>query len=529
MKSKIPDIRTYIKARFTALWIPTIDELRVTAAIAEAARLEAYKVVTWDCVDGITRLDGKVENASLVDPEAALRWLRQVGGPTEAANPQKLLVVFRDIHRWLNAPSTIRLLRSTAQSLQGGYGSAIFLVPPDAKLPEDLTAEVTKLNWPLPDREEIGQMLDSAGAAYVEVLQAQRLSTDDLAASLKNGRRERIIDAALGLADEQVRQALAFSFASSAQIDAEMIKDEKAAVVAGIPGMTWWESDPRGLDGVGGMGRLKQWLIVRRNAFSEKARTFGLPKPKGLLLLGHPGGGKSLVAKSISATWQVPLIRLDLGGAKRKFVGESEGNIRRALQLADTVSSCVLWIDEIEKALAGSSGAAGDGGVAADALGTLLSWMQEKTSSVFVLATANDVSALPPELLRKGRFDEIFFVDLPNQAERAEILAVCLKLRNRDVASFDLRTLAASTNGFVGAELQAIVDAGMYTAFDAGRELTTADIEAAAAATQPLSKTAAEKIEALQTWAKGRTQSVSLPEQAAASGGVVRQRRVIAG
>jgi SpoVK/Ycf46/Vps4 family AAA+-type ATPase len=272
------------------------------------------------------------------------------------------------------------------------------------------------------------------------------------------------------------------------------------------------------LDAVGGLDVLKSWLKVRQSALSQRARDFGLPSPKGCFLVGVPGCGKSLTAKAVASAWGVPLLRLDMGALRSKWIGESEGNIRRALAVAETVSPCVLWLDEIEKALAGSSGPAGDGGVAADALGTILSWMQERAGSVFVVATANDVRALPPELLRKGRFDELFFVDLPTREERAAILRASLAQYGREgLAGVGL--IVEATVGFTGAEIAAIVPDALFTAFNDGeRELRTSDVLDAAATVAPLSKTASTKIEELREWAKGKARPASTPEVENTSG-----------
>ena len=274
---------------------------------------------------------------------------------------------------------------------------------------------------------------------------------------------------------------------------------------------------------------LKPWLVQRKAALSARARAYGLPAPKGAFLVGVPGCGKSLAAKCLASAWGVPLLRLDMGALKSKFVGESEANIRKALQVAETVAPCVLWCDEIDKALAGSTGQQGDGGVSADALGALLSWMQERTAPVFVLATANDVRNLPPELLRKGRFDETWWVDLPTARERAEILRSALAeaasrsttwTQSGDGTPIECDKIASVTAGFTGAELAALVPDAMFAAFaDGERQVTTADLLNAAKTVVPLAKTAAEKLEALRQWAKGRARPASTPEANETSGG----------
>ena len=269
---------------------------------------------------------------------------------------------------------------------------------------------------------------------------------------------------------------------------------------------------------VGGLGRLKEWLKLREPAFTQEARQYGLPEPKGLALIGIPGTGKSLSAKMIASLWQLPLIRMDMGAVFGGLVGQSEENIRRALTLAETISPCVLWIDEMEKALATG---AGDSGTSLRVFGTLLTWMQDKKKPVFHVATANDVGRLPPELLRRGRFDEIFFLDLPNAEERKEIFAVHLRKRGRRASAYDLTRLAVAAEGYDGAEIeQAIIDA-MYVAFnDSGktrRDFTTDDILATLRRQVPMSQSQREVIAALRQWLQdGRAMSASYPDEVGA-------------
>ena len=252
---------------------------------------------------------------------------------------------------------------------------------------------------------------------------------------------------------------------------------------------------------------LKEWLRLRERTFSAAARDFGLPPPKGVALIGLPGTGKSLTAKAIGALWGVPLLRLDVGAIYSSYMGESERRARHALQLAEAIAPCVVWIDEMEKGLAHGGN---DTGTSTRVMGTLLTWMAEKTSPCFVVATANDVSALPPELLRRGRFDEIFFLDLPSRQEREEILGVHIRRSGRDMAGFDLTAVADRTEGFVGAELAQVVHDALLSAFDAGRELTTPDLVAAAGRVVPLSVAQRERVGALRSWlAEGRAQPAS--------------------
>jgi SpoVK/Ycf46/Vps4 family AAA+-type ATPase len=261
---------------------------------------------------------------------------------------------------------------------------------------------------------------------------------------------------------------------------------------------------------VGGMLELKTWLRKRSLAFSERARRFGLPEPRGLLLLGVQGGGKSLVAKSVAGLWKLPLLRLDMGKVFSEMVGASEQNIRAALRLSESVAPCVLWLDELEKGLSGlGSSNRSDAGTAARVFGSFLVWMQEKTAPVFVIATSNDISSLPPELLRKGRFDEIFFVDLPKLAERQEILAIHLAKRHRDPRRFDLLALARESEGFSGAEIEQVVISALYDAFEAERQLSQGDLRSNIRQTVPLSQTVSERITALRDWARTHARPAS--------------------
>jgi len=299
---------------------------------------------------------------------------------------------------------------------------------------------------------------------------------------------------------------------TSGRLGPEQIPDilaEKKSIIRKNGLLEYYEPEIS-LDDVGGLDNLKDWLVKRKQAFSDRAAAFGLPVPRGVLLLGVQGCGKSLCAKAISTMWNLPLLRLDLGRIFASRIGGSESNIRRAITLAEEVAPCILWIDEIDKAFGGQGGDLSDGGASRRVMGTFLTWLGEKKSSVFVAATANNVSAMPPELLRKGRFDEIFFVDVPNERERQRILAIHLARVGRDPANFNLPSLALATDGFNGAEIEQAVISGLFNAFyDNGRELTDWDISLAAAETVPLSKTMREEVEALRRWCHSRARPAS--------------------
>ena len=390
------DITALLKARNTLLWITSREERRVERALVESAGNARYLVRYWDCDAGITEdamspgPDSKPFTRVISqngDPNAAMLWLRSC--------KERTCLVMRDLHKWFD-PIVLRRLRSLARDLQRStkeQAHAVVVLTPSTEVPPELSSAVV-IDYPIPDRTEVASILD-------KILESMDQRIRDTA--LPDDERDLAIDAAVGLTSEEISNCYARSIVTLKRIDPALVSNEKKRVIARERVLTWHDPDPRGLDAVGGLDVLKSWLVARRAAFSPAAREFGLPAPKGALLLGIPGTGKSLTAKAVASAWQMPLLRLDMGALRSKYVGDSEANIRKALRVAEAVSPCILWADEIDKALAGAGGPAGDGGVAADALGTLLSWMQEREGSVFVIATANDVSRLPPELLRKGR------------------------------------------------------------------------------------------------------------------------------
>ncbi len=495
------DITALLRARNTLLLVRSDDELRSERALVTVAAAAKYETRFWDCDRGITGADDSRISQN-GDPSAVLEFIR--------TRKDRAVYVLRDLHKWIGDPTILRKLRNLSRELQvappNEARSVILLSPMSAEVPRDIP-ELSVIEYPLPDRAEVERILDDVLSALPENIRVD---------AAPNGTRERAIDGALGLSAFQIGNSYSRSLVTNRKVDPALVTSEKKRLIAGIPGVTWHEPDARGLAAIGGYDELKSWALSRKAAFTQEAREFGLPAPKGVMLVGLPGTGKSLAAKCLATAFGIPLLRGDLGGAKSKYVGDSEQNIRRLISLAETMAPCVLWFDEIEKALAGASGPQGDGGVSTDALGVILSWMQEKTASVFVVATANDVRQLPPELLRKGRFDEMFFVDLPQHGERKEIVAASLKAFNRPTDGVDLGAVASATDGFVGAEIAALVPDALFEAFaDGKRAITTEDLTKAAAKVVPLSKTASEKISTLREWAKGRARPASAQEKAA--------------
>jgi hypothetical protein len=508
-EQKAAEVGALLKARIPIVWVQSLEEQRVFRAIVGAAAQKGvdYPTKRWDCCSGLTDPTGKVIDASAQDPAEVLKMIQ--------TSSERCVYVMCDVHKWFDN-TVLRRLRNLAQLLgraKRDEARSIVILTPPMDIPPDLQDHVVMVKWELPDRAELGGVFDTL---------LRGVSAETRKEVEASGVRDAAIEAAVGLTVEAATNTLAKSLATQRKIVPSLVAADKKAVVKG-KGLEWFEPDPRGLEAVGGLIPFKKWLSRKMAAFDQKARDYGLPMPKGVMLVGVPGCGKSLLAKAVATALQCPLLRGDFGASQSKWVGESQENIRKVFAMAEAVGRCVLWLDEIEKALGGAISGAADGGVSQDALGTFLSWMQERKGQVFVIATANDVSKLPPELLRKGRFDEMFFVDLPTLSEREEILRVTFKQFPRDVSGVNVREVAGACKDFTGSEVAAIVAEAFEEAFyDGGREITTDDLIASAVNVAPLAVTAKEKISALREWAKGRARPASTPEESTAGGSVER-------
>jgi SpoVK/Ycf46/Vps4 family AAA+-type ATPase len=404
------------------------------------------------------------------------------------------IFIFKDLHPFRDSPAVTRCLRDAIASFRDTQ-KTILLMSPVQEIPVELEKEVVVLDFQLPTMGELNQVL------------TQEL-TQSKSATITTETREKLLKAALGLTRDEAEKVYRKARVVAGQLtddEVDIVLSEKKQLIRRNGILEFMEVDET-IDSVGGLEELKHWLTQRSNAFTERAREYGLPQPKGMLILGVPGCGKSLIAKTTSRLWGLPLLRLDLGRVyDGSTVGRSEANLRNALRTAESISPAILFIDEIDKAFSGSTGSSdSDGGTSGRIFGTFLTWMQEKTSPVFVMATANRVERLPSEFLRKGRFDEIFFVDLPNEEERKEIFRIHLQKRRRDISRFDLDQLTKVCEGFSGAEIEQGLISAMYEAFAQGREFTQLDIIAAIRATLPLSKTMNEQVTALRDWARQR-------------------------
>lgn len=471
-----------LRARYPLIYIPTNEEERAEAAIRQEAQLQGNRAVyTWDFVDGY---QGNPNDAGFGrrNPVQALEFVEKV--PTSAPT----VFILRDFHRFLEDVSVSRKLRNLARLLKS-QPKNIVLLSPRIVTTEDLGEVLTILEFPLPAAAEIKAEVERLLAATGQSL-AQKV-LDELVRSCQ------------GLSIERIRRVLARAIASHAELqpeDVELILEEKRQTIRQTQILDFYPAVEK-ISDIGGLDNLKDWLIRRGGAFSERARAYGLPHPRGLLLVGIQGTGKSLTAKAIAHHWHLPLLRLDVGRLFGGLVGESESRTRQMIQVAEALAPCILWIDEIDKAFAGLGGK-GDAGTTSRVFGTFISWLAEKKSPVFVVATANDIQALPPELLRKGRLDEIFFVGLPTQEERKAIFTVHLsRLRPHNLKTYDIERLAYETPDFSGAEIEQTIIEAMHIGFSQNRDFITDDVLEAASQIIPLARTAGEQIQFLQDWA----------------------------
>ncbi len=500
----VHDLDVHVRARYPLLYLLTWEEQRLDGVLESLARAQGKELWHWSITTGLTRAGGARTEPRHKDPIEALDAIEKLTGSA--------IVALKDFHPYLVDHAVVRRLRELAYHLKGTYKTVV-IVSPTLAIPVELEKELTVIDVPLPTGRELFGLLKDIIAV---VRQGGRVQID-----LQKETANRLVQAAKGLTLSEAENAFAKAVVDDQRLsgdDAKLILEEKKQVIR-KNGLLEYHGAEEALSDVGGVELLKQWLDRRASAFSEAARQYGLPEPKGLLLLGVQGCGKSLTAKAVAGAWKLPLLRLDMGRIFSGLVGSSEENMRKAIKVAESVAPVVLWIDEIEKGLSGVSGGSNDGGVSTRVFGHLLTWLQEKTAPVFVIATANRIDGLPPELLRKGRFDEIFFVDLPKQKERAAIFAIHLRKRRREPGKFDVGRLAALAEGFSGAEIEQAVVAALYDCFAESQELSQAAIERAISETHPLSRTMREEIERLRTWAKDRTRPAAVAEEASAATG----------
>ena len=500
------EIETLIRARYPILYIISSEEMRVQNVVVDIAKKRQKKAFEWSYTTGIVPAGSSIQshknrNATTKDP---LMALDQVIEQVEPA-----VFIFKDFHPFLtkNNFAIIRKLKEIALHLKNSF-KTIVLISPVQEIPTELEKEVTVLNYPLPAREDLSSLLDKI---IEDVRQFKQVKIE-----LDDAGRERLLQAALGLTLGEAENVFAKIIVKDERLSGDDVNEvfaEKQQIIR-KSGLLEYYSTGESFANVGGLAILKDWLNKRSAAFTVEARAFGLPAPKGILMLGVQGCGKSLCAKAVSNQWQLPLLRFDMGRMFGSLVGSSEENVRRAIAVAESVAPAILWVDEIDKAFAGSQGSgATDGGTTARVFGTFLTWLSEKTAPVFVVATANDISQLPPELLRKGRLDEIFFVDLPSLEERQEIFRIHITRHQRDAAQFDVPALAEASKDCSGAEIEEAINSALYDAFYEQRDISTESVLATLSQTVPLAKTMDEQINRLRSWAEGRARNASVPRE----------------
>jgi len=480
------DLGLLVASRYPLVVADESDESRFLSLLRGQAEKLGVPVWTWSSTQGLAR-DGMEGQYGTRDAVKAVEFVSQVTEPA--------VFVFLDVASSLDEPVLVRGFKDLAQRERPGQ--TLILAGAQLKTPPDLAGLAAKWTLSPPTEEEL--------EALIRRIAADLSARGVIPAPIPEERIGPLAESLRGLSSAEAEQVIRRTALDSGSLATESLgaaREAKANVLGSGGVVELVGAGNVTLAGVGGMAHLKEWLRVRGRAFEPAAKAFGLDPPRGVLLTGVPGCGKSFLAKTLARTWNLPLVLLDPGSLYAPYIGESEEHLRQSLDSVQAMAPVVLWIDELEKGFA--TGGENDGGVAMRILGTFLRWMQDREAGAFIVATSNDVQKLPPELLRKGRFDEIFFVDLPSPPERSEIFRLQLGRRKRDAKEFDLDRLAAASEGFSGAEIEASVVAALYSCYADGVDLSTDRLVEELGRTEPLSKTRAEDIEALRAWAKER-------------------------
>jgi SpoVK/Ycf46/Vps4 family AAA+-type ATPase len=501
----------------------TVEEVRAVRLVRVACASLNLATFEWSIASGLARCgnegqepvvegrfpaSGTGQDATDAAAQAIYntREPAQVLGVLEGISVEAAFIL-KDFHRHMEDPVVVRRLRDVGQKFSKNRRTVI-IIAPSIKMPPELASLVEYVELPLPDKQRLRQIIDEM-IVRVGKTRTLRRSLDASGLDVMAGNLR-------GLTEEEAERAVSQAIVARYGVTAEIVTDvlqAKKEMLRRSEMLDFVEVSDT-LASVGGLENLKRWLEQRRGTWEEPAQAFGLEPPRGVVILGVQGCGKSMCAQAIAGEWKLPLVKFDTAAIFDKYIGETEKRIQKVFRVAEELSPCVLWIDELEKVFAGSGSdsASADAGVSSRLLAAFLSWMQERKAPVFVAATCNNVSALPPELIRKGRFDELFFVDLPNQAERKQIFALELARRNRRPAEFDLDRVAAAARGYSGAEIQAAVQAALYAAFSSKQPLATSHLMDALAKTVPLSTTRAEEIQQLRDWARARAVPASVAD-----------------
>ena len=550
MPDALARLKVLINSSTPIVAMETVEEVRAITLVRSACAELNMAVFEWSIADGLVRSGSHTPVTPANEPAAAPRSTRSQLSPEAARlagavlsalgteipsaasssqaiydtrDPAKVLAhlesmtleavfILKDFHRHMEDPVVVRRLRDVGQKFSENRRTLI-LTGPSLSLPPELGSLVEFLDLPLPDVQRLRQIIQETyqrlAKTYTLQLKLQADGVDAMATNLR------------GLTEEEAERAISQALVARYALCPESITDvlEAKKDLLKRTGMLEFVEASDTMANIGGLENLKNWLAMRRGAWEEKAREFGLDPPRGVIILGVQGCGKSLCARAVAGEWKLPLVKFDTSAIFDKYVGETEKRVRRVFRVAEGLAPCVLWIDELEKVFAGSGpdSASVDAGVSSRMLGSFLGWMQDRKAPVFVAATCNNVNALPPELIRKGRFDELFFVDLPNQTERKQIFSIQLAKRKRNPAEFDLDRVAAAAKGYSGAEIDAAVQTAMYVSYSSKQPMTAQTLRDALAQTVPLSATRAEDIDALRAWAEQRAVPASAAE-AKASG-----------
>lgn len=490
MNADLKDLGLLLDSRVPLLVIESFEEPRVLEMITRLAVQRALPLFVWSVTEGLNRLafgaDHETDEAS-TEAGSALRQIK--------AASQSAIYVLCDFHPWLkDDPVNVRLLREIAMAHQR-LGHTVVLLSHRLELPEELRRYSARFELSMPSEEQLMSLVREEASVWSKQhgMRPVRSDSDTFKKLVSNLRGVTFQDA------RQLIRGAIYDDGAILESDLPAVNKAKFALMD-MEGVLSFEYDTASLEDVGGLTRLKSWLDERRHFFAAGTDA-RLECPRGIMLLGVQGSGKSLAARAVAGTWGLPLLRLDFGSLYNKFYGETERNLREALKLADLMSPCVLWLDEIEK---GISTGDNDDGIGKRVLGTLLTWMAERTSQAFVVATSNDITKLPPELVRKGRLDEIFFVDLPGHAVRGDIFRIHLERRGEAPAEFDISRLADLAAGFSGAEIEQAIVSALYRIAALGEDLNQHHLEDAIMETNPLSVVMAEKIAGLRAWARTR-------------------------
>jgi ATP-dependent 26S proteasome regulatory subunit len=520
-------LKVLINSSTPIVIIETVEEMRAVSMVRQACSELSLAVFEWTIADGLIRSGSGTPvsemtpvrtNAAHLAPNGASSLAAPIyntADPVQAlANMEAMTIegvfILKDFHRHMDSAVVVRRLRDVGQKFAANRRTVV-ITAPSIDIPPELSSLVEYLDLPLPNPERLREIIEDTYKRLAKThtlgLKLDAAGVDAMAANLRGLTEEE--------AERAVSQALVKRYALCAESVTDVLQAKKELLRHS--GMLEFINVTEDMASIGGLENLKHWLAQRRGAWDDRGRAFGLDPARGVIILGVQGCGKSLCARAVAGEWNLPLVKFDTAAIYDKYIGETEKRIRKVFQVAESLAPCVLWIDELEKVFAGSApdSASADAGVSSRLLGAFLSWMQDKQAPVFVAATCNNVTVLPPELIRKGRFDELFFVDLPNPAERIQIFSIQLRKRKRNPADFDLNTVAAAAQGYSGAEIDSLVQTALYSAFSRNTELTTQMLLDAVKETVPLSTTRAEDIAALRDWAIRRAVPASSPEKLA--------------